>query len=216
MITPIWADEMPMVPGWTSFHLHLEKHGQELVTDIEAIKPSVLLFLRKLRSLTVEVAVNNTAKTIQIDRYETNDPDVIRLERLLNGILDFSEHYLLIKHTIEPYQHEPERKNIEQSEIVLAFPITHDGWPITRMQEVHAFLPLRSCGFNVRPLVSTPFSSVNQNSVHHPSGFFDICKQGGHQIRPDLEHYSSSRGVGSLPHCSRTVQTPPLSRILLD
>lgn len=149
MITPIWTGEHPVDPGWTSFHLKLARNEQELVKHVEDIKPSLLLFLRKLRSLKIEVTSKKTKKTIQINRRETVDPDIVMLERLLLNGTRVSERYLILKHTITPDQKEPKRKGIKSSEIVLAFPITPEGTPIAETREVHAFLPLRNYGFNV-------------------------------------------------------------------
>jgi hypothetical protein len=158
MITPIWSEEYPAVPGWTSFHLHLTRNGQDLAAHTEDIKPSLLLFLRKLRSLTIDIALSlgNLKKNIEIYRYDTPDPNVINIERLLNGDCISSDNYLMVTHIAEAYQPEPKRKNVKESEIVLAFPISENGNPIFRTQDVHAFLPLRKFGFNVSHLLNLP------------------------------------------------------------
>lgn len=150
MMTPIWTDRYQVLPGLTSFYLQLAQDGQQLVADLEGIKPTLLLFLRQLVSFTIEIAINNIKNVVRINQYDTDDPDVFEVERLFNGNVVFSEKYLKLKHTIEPYQHEEKRQNIAESDVILAFPITENGSPIIRMQEVHAFLPVRSCGFSVR------------------------------------------------------------------
>jgi len=154
MITPIWTDEYPVKAGWTSFNLHLAQDGKKLAAHTNDIKPSLLLFLRKLRSLTVEVALSNphTIKIIQINRHETDDSDIVTLERLVDGTRVSLDTNLLIKHTVKAYTHEPKRPNTKDSEIALAFPVQADGTPKISAQDVHAFLPLRKFGFAVRVL----------------------------------------------------------------
>lgn len=150
MITPTWTQEYPVSPGWTSFNLHLSGDGRELAAHIDDIKPSLLLFLRKLHSLTIEVALSNRPrKKIDLYRHETDDNDIVKLERFVNGNRVSSDDYFVIKRVIKAYSLEQTRRDIKETEIVLAFPITEQGEPSIEIQDVHAYLPLRKYGFTV-------------------------------------------------------------------
>jgi hypothetical protein len=149
MITPIWSEEYPVTPGWTSFYLHLSHDPQELASHTEDIQPSLLLFLRKLRSLSIEIALGGIRRDIEIHRYETADPNVVNIKRGVDGTCVSSETFLMVKHVIKPFQLEPKRVNIQETDIILAFPITQEGDPVIRGQDVHAFLPLRKFGLTV-------------------------------------------------------------------
>lgn len=162
MITPIWAEEYPVEPGWTSFHLKLTRNTQELVKYMEDIKPSILLFLSKLRSLKIQVSLQGVKQNIQIYRHDPKDggdTDIIRLDRILDSAGISSDYYLMVKHVVKADRKEPTRNKIRKSEIVLAFPITSEGVPVAKTQDVHAFLPLRNCGFNVCFLLHSLFAS---------------------------------------------------------
>jgi hypothetical protein len=73
---------------------------------------------------------------------------MVTLERTQNGARDV-ERYVLVRHLAQTPVEEPGREDVKESEIVLAFPVTETQEPVTRQQEVHAFLPLRCYGFKV-------------------------------------------------------------------
>lgn len=181
MITPIWTEEYPVTPGYTSFYLDLVRDGEELANHMDDIKPSLLLFLRKLRSMTVNISLSSRLKSrrIEIRRYETEDPDVVKLERVLDGKHSSSENYLMIKHSVEVYPKEPKRKNIKESDVVLAFPISDNGEPVINPQDVHAFLPLRDFGLKVScvPVATADVQLVIKYTVYLASGLPDIHEQ---------------------------------------
>ena len=87
-------------------------------------------------------------------RTDDGDRDMVSLERILNGTRDM-ERYILVRHTAQMPVGEPGREGVKESEIVLAFPVTENQDPVTKQQDVHAFLPLRCYGFKVCFLVWT-------------------------------------------------------------
>jgi hypothetical protein len=154
MITPILGSRYPAVRGWTMFHLHLapSENGNDLSTRLRDVRPTLLLFLRQLRVL--RITIPGSGFTLEVRRTEDGDPDMLSLERILNGKRDV-ERYILVKHTAQTPVGEPGREDVKESEIVLAFPVTENQEPVMKQQEVHAFLPLRSYGFKVCYLVWT-------------------------------------------------------------
>ncbi|KAH8981074.1 hypothetical protein EDB92DRAFT_1805391 [Lactarius akahatsu] len=151
MITPVWGSDYPPRPGWTTFHLRLAptENGTYLSAQLNGLRPTLLLFLRQLRVLNVTVpgATRRGASALQMRRKDGPGDDLVSLERIDNGESKV-EKYVLVRHLAQTPAQEPGREGVEQSEIMLAFPVTETGEPVIERQEVHAFLPLRYYGFN--------------------------------------------------------------------
>ncbi|KAH9838232.1 uncharacterized protein C8Q71DRAFT_906078 [Rhodofomes roseus] len=151
MINPIWDTSYPINHGWTTFHLQLAPvvDRSDLEEQIGGIQPSLLLFLRKLRSIDIDIAKGKKKRSslVSVRRIDESD-DIIRLERHENSRCVLKRRYIVVKKMVNTYVHEEKRKGIEQSEIILAFPINDDGQPETTEQYVHAFLPVATYGLN--------------------------------------------------------------------
>lgn len=150
MITPTWVSSFPVSPGRTTFELQLSKSADTamLSTHLKEIKPSLLLFLRKLRAVTIDGPLGPQGRyaIINISR-EDVDADVVKLSRM--GGKPTTEKYLKVTHNTNTYTKDEKRKDVTESEIVLAFPLNENEEPLKETQSVHAFLPLKSCGFPV-------------------------------------------------------------------
>ena len=158
MITPIIGSRYPAMRGWTTFHLHLapSENGNDLSSQLRNVHPTLLLFLRQLRVL----CITSAGDTLEVRRTDDGDRDLLSLERILNGTRDL-ERYILVRHVAQTPVGEPGREDVKESEIVLAFPVTENQEPVTKQQEVHAFLPLRCYGFKVNFLVWTQTCAEN-------------------------------------------------------
>jgi hypothetical protein len=150
MITPVWGSAYPRKPHWTTFHLRLapSENGTDLSAQLSGLRSTLLLFLRQLRSLKITVPGAARHRNLQILREDGPGDDFVSLKRRDDGGLKV-EGYVLVRHLVRTPADEPGREGIEQSEIVLAFPVTESGDPVIEMQDVHAFLPLRCYGFKV-------------------------------------------------------------------
>jgi hypothetical protein len=152
MITPIWAPSLPVVPGRTTFDLELSSSADPkmLSAHLKDIQPTLLLFLRKLRYVTIEGPIGPQARTATIEIHRDDvDMDIVSLRRIENERSSI-ERYFRVTHVTQTYLREERRKNVTQSNVVLAFPLTETSAPQISIQSVHAFLPLRSYGFTVR------------------------------------------------------------------
>ncbi|KAF8267008.1 hypothetical protein EI94DRAFT_1731509 [Lactarius quietus] len=149
MITPVWGSSYPLKDGWTTFHLRLapSENGTDLSAQLSGLRPTLLLFLRQLRSINVTVPGAAQHGALQIHREDGPGEDLVSLKRIDDGVLRV-EKYVLVRHLAKTPAQEPGREGVEQSEIMLAFPVTEAKEPVIEMQEVHAFLPLRCYGFN--------------------------------------------------------------------
>jgi hypothetical protein len=149
MITPILGSRYSAVRGWTTFHLHLasSENGNDLSEQLRDVRPTLLLFLRQLRALSIAIP-GVTPRSIEVRRTDDDDRDMVTLERIQNGARDV-ERYVLVRHLAQTPVGESGREDVKESEIVLAFPVTETQEPVTKKQDVHAFLPLRCYGFKV-------------------------------------------------------------------
>ena len=151
MITPVCGSAYPPKPGWTTFHLRLapSENGTDISAQLRVLRPTLLLFLRQLRSLNVTVKGAAQYSALQISREGEPENDLVSLLKRMDGGELKVERYMLVRKFAQTPAQEPEREGIELSEIVLAFPVTETGDAVIRTQDVHAFLPLRCYGFNV-------------------------------------------------------------------
>ncbi|KAH7140312.1 hypothetical protein B0J13DRAFT_557512 [Dactylonectria estremocensis] len=152
MIAPVWQ-EFPerRKKGWTSILLKLsEDCNQEAIIDeLQTYDPRILLFLRRLRKLSLKVDTGflstRNFKTIlsRGDRPPTN-PVMMTLKK------DRTEsNYFVWRHQVNGLPKEARRTGITSSEIVVAFPLSKDKTePLVERQSVYAFLPVRDYGFN--------------------------------------------------------------------
>lgn len=154
MVAPIWADfPGKRLPGFTSILLQLSQDCdvQNLIREVKAIHPKLLIFLRRLKEVNIEIFGNDhTPWKTTLRRQDT----ICRSDRLKSVTLErdnYSSSYVLFRHPIFNLSHDPKRGDSEQSEILLAFPLNEKGEPHSEPQDVYAFLPIRDYGFKVWP-----------------------------------------------------------------
>ncbi|XP_061665744.1 uncharacterized protein wu:fj29h11 isoform X2 [Syngnathoides biaculeatus] len=149
-ILPHWMDtERPLDPqlndtflqSWTTkicLPLHSERHQtRNLFHDVH---PSLLLFLHRLRSITIYSQAEN--RLVTMTRKDL-DHNVLEVEHS-----DGTERWLVVKTTLQPKML---KENVDSTELALAFQLTYDksGSDIMsqpQKQPVFAYLPLRSFG----------------------------------------------------------------------
>ncbi|KAL1659087.1 hypothetical protein GGF50DRAFT_131293 [Schizophyllum commune] len=149
MITPIWCTDYPITKGQTTFRLELSpgESGAALAEHASKLEPSLLLFLRQLNTLKVETALSGqNPQTIHFKYRTTDDPDVITLTRWEDHRTT-RDTYFIVHHTVQGMPEEEKRRDINSTEVTLAFPIDKEGAPQARAEYAHAFLPLRKYGF---------------------------------------------------------------------
>lgn len=151
MITPRWAPSLAVVPGCTTFDLELSDSADPRVLSahLKDIQPALLLFLNKLRYMTIEgpIGPHGCTATIEIHRDDV-DTNTVSLQRIENGRSSI-QRYFRVTHVAQTNPGEKRRKGVTRSDVVLAFPLTETEAPQISVQSVHAFLPLRSYGFTV-------------------------------------------------------------------
>ncbi|KAL2075234.1 hypothetical protein VTL71DRAFT_177 [Oculimacula yallundae] len=148
MIAPIWDEfPAPTQSGVTSMYLKLSNdyNVPGLLRELRALDSRLLIFLRRLRSISVTV----TESLISFFKSSSSRNDVRKdLIRLTEN--DNHCDYIIKRHRVLGMPQDKRREGITSSEIVLGFPITSDGrksHPRRESQQVYAFLPIRDYGF---------------------------------------------------------------------
>lgn len=144
MIVPEWIDGVPNRPGWTIIKLPLNQQNamrlDALQQDFAAMTPSLLLFLHKLRKITI------------IDRLDLDDSGVgvtrtlKRVDRG-NNIVELHdnsrvEEWFVVRRRFSNLP--VKRSGTDATEIAIAIPVDSE---LDRSQDVFAFLPVDNYGF---------------------------------------------------------------------
>ncbi|KAI9054809.1 hypothetical protein LZ554_001954 [Drepanopeziza brunnea f. sp. 'monogermtubi'] len=151
MISPIWDDfPMPVRPGYTSLYLKLSAgyHTSGLLEELKALDSRLLIFLRRLRSVSVEISEGGIFGNFK-NSFSRQDWGEV-LVRLTQNKVDCD--YVIKRHRVLGMPQDKRRDGTTSSEIVLGFPIMmgEDGKsavPKRESQQVYAFLPIRDYGF---------------------------------------------------------------------
>lgn len=142
-------------------HLLLELNGEpefrSIVKELHMLKPQMLIFLRKIRKLIVHTPERDVQFEIQT---VTKDEDLdgeetatLTTTSLGNGKTT-KDKYLIVRRLVHALAKDDRRKNVEETEVVLAFPL-EKGQPRLQAQDTYAYLPINKYGFNVSSVLLT-------------------------------------------------------------
>lgn len=136
--------------------------------DLMNIPDTFLLFLNKLKRLTVKIyPASGSEETIIHQHYPGARGSRSRIsksvqDRELAEVEHENRYYHVITRAVQGLPDDEARKNNDKATVVLAFPVNEGDAPIVEEQYVYAFLPLRQVGFTVcespsdQPWVSSP------------------------------------------------------------
>lgn len=130
-----------------------------LAKEFESLPDTLLLFLKKLKSLSIRIALPNHSKVDHSYSLSTSDQRISIHKRCHITDTSSTQQYWVARRMATDMPHEPARKSIKEAEIVLAFPLDAEDIPIVEEQHTFAFLPLRKAGYKVRYLSATRESS---------------------------------------------------------
>jgi hypothetical protein len=176
--------------------------------ELKEIPDTLLLFLRKLRVLTIETPT--LQYWVSYKRHE-NVPE--RLVTLMKQTSDDEQKrsYYMEKTTLSNLPEHHSRREQRETDLILAFPVDESFNPVIEPQYVYSFLPMRHEGFNV----STFFSSPSNNIVNAPdSSLFSltsspkptakefICASGTiSSVRPLAVYLSGLHNTSAITKC---------------
>lgn len=159
MIAPI-LDEFPQAeyePHQTQILLSLKSNAelQQINGDLHTLKPELLLFLRKLSQIRIRTTSVSSVytKTVRAQDHQLHG-EAVNLSVDSGGhgrghVATRCTKYLIVRHTVFDLREETRRPGIQESEIVLAFPLESDTRPKIARQSVYAYLPINDFGFSV-------------------------------------------------------------------
>ncbi|KAL3478807.1 hypothetical protein BJX99DRAFT_256215 [Aspergillus californicus] len=130
--------------------------------ELEDIPDTLLLFLRKLRRLTIQIPTLKSRVTYERDEDTTTSLTTLRKQ---SSEAEKDTFYYMQKQTLTDLPAHPSRQEQHEADLILAFPIDESFKPVIGPQFVYSFLPMRSEGFNF--LIQSDFiTQANRQGVH--------------------------------------------------
>lgn len=153
MIAPVWCDfPATTKPGHTTIFMHLahDCNKGDLKREVSILDSRMLIFLRQLRRINIEIA-DETAGSVTLSRSLSRLPDLPVHSASVVTLQQDSKvfKYIVSNHTAKRLPLEPKREGLQESQILLAFPVKEDLKPKLEQQQVYAFLPVRDYGLQV-------------------------------------------------------------------
>jgi hypothetical protein len=128
-----------------------EAEFQGIIEELHMLKPQMLIFLRKIQKLIIHTPQQDVQFKIQTVA-EDEDLDGKETATLTSTSLDddktIKHKYLIVRRLVHSLAKDDRRKNVEETEVVLAFPLKQ-GRPWVRAQDTYAYLPINDYGFKV-------------------------------------------------------------------
>jgi len=151
MIAPIWCDFPANTnSGHTTIYMHLANdcNKEDLKREILLLDSRMLIFLRQLRRINIRV---ETANNVTLSRSLSRLPDAPIRSAFVVTLQQDSKvsKYIVTNHTAKQLPSEPKREGVQESQILLAFPVQENLEPKLEQQQVYAFLPVRDYGLQV-------------------------------------------------------------------
>ncbi|KAI7498789.1 hypothetical protein KC357_g297 [Hortaea werneckii] len=166
MIAPEWAEipEQKLIQDRTVFCFRIPdaRHRRGVRGDIVQLKPALLLFLRKLRTIHVTVQDDNGDTTLAC-RLSRADDSVSGIRHTIlqrdttisrphkygkNKPSTAREGFLVFQSTVKNMPAETKRQGVSETELLMAFPVDGDMKPFLRNRETFNFLPIREYGLS--------------------------------------------------------------------
>ena len=161
MVTPLYEEHDGNVPPNVRTRIKLKFAAsapiESLVKEVVELPDSLLMFLTKIRNLTIATfdKDGSTSKTIYSYDYQERNRRGILTKYSATKELPTREtihRYHITKRTLGNLPAATARPKTTKVEVVLAFPIGPDSTPIIEQQYVFAFLPVQRAGFSASHL----------------------------------------------------------------
>ncbi|KAK3589090.1 hypothetical protein CHS0354_017428 [Potamilus streckersoni] len=222
-ILPNWVteDKWETEDGWvTKIVLPLKEEMQTqsrtLAARFNDIHPSLLLFLHRLREITIDNKIEGHVQTMR----KCNLGDRVVEIKHSNG----SDRWLVVKKVLDASKISSQVKSgteVESTEIAVAFPLLPKGqrasaYVLPPKQPAFAFLPLRSYGF--RFIIQGDFDvPSSREDVDKDSPWNQWLRSEIHNLFLDsLEVFKSHPGFNPIEALSAFLQFVPMEDEILD
>ena len=157
MVTPVYEEHKDLPPDVrTRMILTLSNTSDydKHVKEFHDLPDTLLLFLTKLKRITIAIFDVNRHLSTTTYSYRYHEPSrqgsLTKLSVSDSYRREVVNNFHITKRTVVNLPDDPARIQTNQAEVVLAFPLGNDSVPVIEQQQVFAYLPLRSVGFNVR------------------------------------------------------------------
>lgn len=155
MVTPLNENHLPMPPGVRTrmiLYLRDDYDRAQLRQDFLALPDTLLLFLKKLKQLSVNFELSDCPQydvTYTLSPNETGRPsNRVMIEKRI-GESTSTQDFWIKRRQVRDMPADPARRDVHEAEVVLAFPIDANEVPVIKDQHVFAYLPLQRVGFKV-------------------------------------------------------------------
>ncbi|KAL2827786.1 hypothetical protein BDW59DRAFT_160094 [Aspergillus cavernicola] len=140
-------------------------HSEDFATrasELEEIPDTLLLFLRKLRKLTIDIPTLHSQ--VSYERRENMTESLITMIKQTSKGED-KRFYHVQKSTLSNLPEHHSRQEQHETDLILAFPVDQSFNPVIEPQFVYSFLPMRNEGFNF--LIQSDFiTQANRQGIH--------------------------------------------------
>jgi hypothetical protein len=125
---------------------------QQRVADIKGLPKTFLLFLNKLKTITMSVHPHNgLAETTSYSTTESGPTleTIVKTTSNASSVFREEHNFHVARSRIDDLPEDLARPKISTAKVVLAFPVDDDCEPIEIQQYTYAYLPMRNLGFKV-------------------------------------------------------------------
>ncbi|KAF2094595.1 hypothetical protein NA57DRAFT_80394 [Rhizodiscina lignyota] len=156
MVTPLNEDanKLPERVRTRTILYLLENYDREqLLQELLGLPDTLLLFLTKLRRLTLRFKVpaqDITEIQYLMPSHVDSDPaNITRIIKTTSGknSSEVVRRFYVQRHHVSNMPADPARKMVHEAEVVLGFPLDESNTPIIEDQHVFAYLPLKKAGY---------------------------------------------------------------------
>lgn len=175
MISPVWEETDEVLPhALTRITLFLydderdemlARQREMILQQFRELKATFLLFMQNLRRIEIRIydrAEEEVSYTVLSIQGQEESRVTLKQELLQAGeSQEHMQHYHTTRLTAHDIPRSENRQYTDaeiatgayaQTDIIVAFPLTHDSTPIIESQDVFAFLPIRNMGLPVSNL----------------------------------------------------------------
>jgi hypothetical protein len=120
----------------------------KLYREFTSLPGTLLLFLKKLKTFSVKISIPGHPEVDNVYSLSSSKNGV-KIHKTLANLDSTVQSYWITRQRAKHMPDDSARKNINEAEIILAFPLDPDETPVVADQLVFAFLPLRKAGYKV-------------------------------------------------------------------
>jgi hypothetical protein len=151
MVTPVNEERLELPDGIrTRIILHLLEDCDrgKLYREFTNLPDTLLLFLNTLTALKIRIRISGHPEV-------HNDYEIsalgsrVRIDKTMDNLDIATQNYWITRLLATDMPTDNARRNINEAEVVLAFPLDADDVPVIEDQQVFAFFPLRRIGYKV-------------------------------------------------------------------